>query len=173
MEAYYRAVTQVLETIQTTQQEAMEKAAAACAKAIASKRAIYLFGTGHSHMLAEEPYYRAGGLVPVIPILETGLMLHEGAVKSTKLERLTGYAAILLEQAGVGDGDVLFIISNSGINALPVEMAEEASRRGLPLSPLPPWSIRGMPSRVRRAARSCTSSRISCWTTEECRATRR
>lgn len=108
----------------------MRQAAAACAEPISAKRAVYLFGTGHSHMLAEEPFYRAGGLVPMIPILENAFMLHEGAVKSTKLERLPGYAAVLLEQTGDGKGDVLFVISNSGINSVPVEMAFEARQRG-------------------------------------------
>ncbi|GIP36994.1 hypothetical protein J31TS4_02740 [Paenibacillus sp. J31TS4] len=130
MQSYFEQVSKVLETIQKTQQAAMQQAAAVCAEAISSQRMIFILGTGHSHMLAEEPYYRAGGLVPILPILDTGLMLHEDAVKSTQLERLKGYAAILLDRAGVGRGDVLFIASNSGINSVPVEAALEARQRG-------------------------------------------
>lgn len=131
MDKYFHEVQHVLSQIITTQRNAMSEAVSLCAKAIAANRAIFLFGTGHSHMLAEELYYRAGGLLPIVPILETGLMLHEGAVKSTKLERLSGYADILLEEAGIGQGDILFVISNSGINALPVEMALGAGNLGV------------------------------------------
>lgn len=131
MEQYFNEVQHVLTQIITTQRNGISEAVSLCAKAIAAKRAVFLFGTGHSHMLAEELYYRAGGLLPIVPILETGLMLHEGAVKSTKLERLSGYADILLEESGIGHGDILIVISNSGINALPVEMALGARNLGV------------------------------------------
>ena len=67
---------------------------------------VHAFGTGHSHMLAEELFYRAGGLVRVRPILFEGLMLHAGAELSTRLERLPGLAEALLEQHPMAAGDV-------------------------------------------------------------------
>ena len=77
-------------------------------------------------MLAEEMFYRAGGLVDVRPILFEGLMLHADAPLSTSLERLPGLAVILLDAHGVEAGDVLLVFSNSGRNAVAVELAEAA-----------------------------------------------
>lgn len=82
---------------------------------------VYLFGTGHSHMLAEEVHYRAGGLALTVPILATATMLHEGSVASSAYERMPGVAATIFARYPVGPNDVLVVISNSGINAAPVE----------------------------------------------------
>jgi uncharacterized phosphosugar-binding protein len=103
------------------------------ADALAKGGDIHAFGTGHSHMLAEELYYRAGGLVRVKPILFEGLMLHAGAELSTSLERLPGIAAAILEQHPISPGDVLVVASNSGGNAVVGELAALARERGVPV----------------------------------------
>jgi hypothetical protein len=95
------------------QAPAFGAAAAAMTAAIQQDRLIYLFGTGHSHMLAEEGHYRAGGLACIVPILEPSLMLHNGAVKSTRLEREGGLAPGILARYPIGAGDVLIVFSNS------------------------------------------------------------
>jgi uncharacterized phosphosugar-binding protein len=95
---------------------------------------VHTFGTGHSHLLAEEIYSRAGGLLPVNAIQSAPLMLHEDAVASGDWERLPGVAAALLEYAAVDPArDTLIVISNSGRNAVPVEAAEWARARRVPI----------------------------------------
>lgn len=92
---------------------------------------LHVFGCGHSHILAEECFYRAGGLVPINPIFESSAMLHEGAVKSSLVERMPGFARLILDNYATRPGECLIIFSTSGINPVPVEMAVAARERGL------------------------------------------
>lgn len=98
--------------------------------AVRADRLVYVFGTGHSHLLALELHYRAGGPAFVVPILEESLMLHRGAIASTARERESGAAAAAFAPYPVGPGDVVIVISNSGVNAAPLEAAEIARARG-------------------------------------------
>ncbi len=129
--AYMEAVRDLLDDIARTQADAIDRAASALVETIKCDGTIFLFGSGHSHMLAEEGHYRAGGLAPVTPILIDALMLHEGALRSTAIERIAGLAEGLLKTYAPKPGDVLFIFSNSGVNAVPVEMALAGKQAGL------------------------------------------
>jgi len=82
-------------------------------------------------MLAEELFYRAGGLVRVRPILFEGLMLHGSASLSTSLERMPGLAAALFADHPMIPGDVLIVASNSGSNAVTTELAALARDHGV------------------------------------------
>ncbi len=121
--AYYDEVRRRLDKVFGSQLDTIAAAAAACERAVAADGLIYLFGTGHSHILAEEGHYRAGGLAAVCPILMSGVMLHEGATTSSRLERLSGLAEGLLGRYRIEKRDVLFVFSTSGVNAVPVEAA--------------------------------------------------
>lgn len=130
-EGYLEHLIELMTKLIESQMPAIKKAAELVATAIAKGHIVHVFGVGHSHILAEEAFFRAGGLAPVNAILEPCLMLHEGASKSTRLENIAGLAQVLLDYYEVKQGDVLIIASNSGVNLVPVEMAVFAHNRGV------------------------------------------
>lgn len=128
---YLDIVTQLLTRIEKTQISAFQEAAKWIKAAIDQGGVLHVFSTGHSHMMVEELFYRAGGLVPVNPIFDPATMLHENATKATLIERLPGYAEVILNSTDTRPGEVIVIISNSGINSVPVEMAQLSRKKGL------------------------------------------
>ena len=127
---YLNNIRSLLDHIEKTQSDTIDTVADVCAESVKNGGLLYFFGTGHSHMLCEEPFYRAGGLVCIYPILETDLMLHEGAAKSSDYERLPGLGSIAVSHTPLKKGDVIFLISNSGRNAACIDAALEAKKRG-------------------------------------------
>lgn len=131
-ESYFEKTQDVLTRIRDTQAEAIERAAAMAQSTIEQGGIIYIFGCGHSHLIALDNFYRAGGLCNVCPILDSDLMLHDGAAKSSRMEKMAGLAEPVLERYCLTEKDCLFVISTSGKNAVPVEMARAAVKRGIP-----------------------------------------
>lgn len=127
---YFELLANKLQECAENQAEHIEQAADMILNSINHGGNFYIFGTGHSHMIAEEMYTRAGGLAFFQAILPPELMLHEMVNKSTNLERLAGYAKALLDLYPINEHDTIIIISNSGRNNVPVEMCLEAQKRG-------------------------------------------
>ena len=132
-DAYADAIRTLLDGAIERERERIEQVAELIARSVEGGGLVYVTGTGHAHMLAEEPFYRAGGLAAVHPILLPSLMLHEGAVRSTRLERLPGLAQEAMHDLPMDMDDVLVVASNSGRNAFPVEAALVGRERGTPV----------------------------------------
>ena len=127
---YFNDLIARLASLRDRLAEPMERAADLIAAAARADRRVYVFGTGHSHMMAEELHYRAGGLAITVPILCGAIMLQDGAVASSHFERIEGAVLPILDRYGIQEDDVLIVVSNSGVNAAPIEAARYAREKG-------------------------------------------
>ncbi len=144
---YNQKIKALMDVILTEELGTIRQAAEMIAESIQNDGLFHVFGCGHSHLLVEEMFCRAGGLVPVNAIFESSIMLHEGGLKSTQIEQMSGYAKHILDNYRLEKGEVLLIVSTSGINSLPVEMAMEARERGLKVIALTSSYYANQPSR--------------------------
>lgn len=124
--------TKLLEQINQTifNNEEIDVAAGLVAKCIQNDGLIFIFGCGHSHMLSEEFFYRAGGLANVQPILYEPIMLHHGAAQSSVNEKKNDYIKNFINDYQFTNNDVLIVISTSGINPVPIDVGLKAKEQG-------------------------------------------
>ncbi|WNR42720.1 SIS domain-containing protein [Paenibacillus roseipurpureus] len=130
IDKYFETLHAQLTQIQETQQDKISDIAVKIADSIEAGGIMHVFGSGHSHMIAEDVFHRAGGLACVNAMLEPSLMeLNVG--RATLLERLSGYADVLLTGYSLQPGEVIVVVSNSGINAVPIEVALACKKLGM------------------------------------------
>ena len=127
---YFEKIQEKLQHVLEQEKKSMLVAAENIATTIQANGIIHLFGCGHSHMLTEEMFYRAGGLAPVKPVFIEELMLHKGAVKSSYLERQNDYAEKFIYNQDIQPQDLIIVISTSGLNPVPIDVAIHAKNQG-------------------------------------------
>lgn len=131
LDYYLREMSDLQARVMEGQRAQLLSVAQRMAETIRGDRRIFIFGTGHSHLLAEEGFYRAGGLANVVPMLAEHLMLHSLPALGSRLERTSGLADMILDRYDPQPQEMLFVVSNSGVNQLPVEMAIRGRKREL------------------------------------------
>ena len=131
MREYLEGIVAILRRVEDEEADTMARAADLVADVICRDALVHVFGCGHSHLAALDAFYRAGGLACVSPLLDEDLMLHDGAAKSSRMEKMSGIAAEAFRRQGVKAGDVVVVISASGKNAAPVEMLRAAKAAGV------------------------------------------
>jgi len=128
---YFDKIYEQLRRAEETQSPVIAQAADRLADILANDGLIYVFGATHAGILAQELFYRAGGLVPIVPIFGPGLTTDVRPITLTsELERKSGYAELLLNASGLTARDALIVHSVSGRNTVAIEMAEGARARG-------------------------------------------
>ncbi|WP_088032467.1 SIS domain-containing protein [Evansella clarkii] len=127
---YIQEIEKRIKQLGETEKNTLEEAASHIIRTLRQDGMIHIFGTGHSHLLAEEAFYRAGGLVSVRPILIEELMLHESAWRSSEIERQEGYAENFMKDQPVADIDTVIVVSTSGRNPVPVDVAKISKEKG-------------------------------------------
>ena len=132
MSEYLEKIIENLKTIEEEEGEKIARVAEMVANTIARDGLIFVFGCGHSHLPGLDTFYRAGGLANVSAMLDTDLMLHNGAAKSSRMEKMSGIAYEVFRRYTPTDRDMIFIFSASGKNQVPVEMGDAAREAGIP-----------------------------------------
>ncbi len=128
---YRDGMTERLDTMINTQQDAVNQAAQLFYEQIKADRLIHVYGVGgHSYVGSEEFFFRAGGLANISPMFEASLSLGGGGQKSTMLERQENIGDKIVKAHHLGPDNLLVITSAYGINACSIDAALEAKRCG-------------------------------------------
>ena len=133
------AATALLGRIEQTQSEVLAEASELCADAIGVGRLVHAFGSGHSRIPVEELFPRYGSYPGFNPIVELSMTFHtqvvgaNGQRQAMFIERVEGLAEVILSNFDLEPPDVMLVFSVSGLSAVPIEIAQGARRRGLPV----------------------------------------
>lgn len=130
--AYLDEAKKALERVSANQQDNIVRAAELLVEAVVTDHCIFSFGASHSFILTEELVYRTGGLMLVNPIYPQGMNLFVRPMTQTsQFERILGVGTELLNSSPAKAGDVLLIASTSGRNAVVIDMAIAARKKGV------------------------------------------
>src|SRR5687768_17569364 len=136
---YITQAKTILDRIQSTQMDQIERAAEICAQTIAGDGLVHLFATGHSRIFVEEMFPRHGSFPGFHPIVELSLTFHNLVVGSNGqrqamfLEHVEGFGQVILRNFVFNAPDSFLIFSNSGVNEVVIDVALEAKRLGMPV----------------------------------------
>lgn len=136
IQEYIKKANQILETI-SAQEENMKTAARWFADTILAGRMVHVFGSGHSRIMVEEMWPRYGSFAGFNPIVELSLTFHNlvvganGQRQAMFLENVSGLADRILRNFDTSEQDCALIISSSGTNIVPIEMAEIFKKRNI------------------------------------------
>jgi uncharacterized phosphosugar-binding protein len=119
------------------QNDAINQAAGWFAETILAGRMVHVFGSGHSRIMVEEMWPRYGSFPGFNPIVELSLSFHNlvvgcnGQRQAMFLENISGLAERILRNFDLSTADSALVISSSGCNVVPIEMAEQFQKRGV------------------------------------------
>ncbi|MFI3283579.1 MAG: SIS domain-containing protein [Erysipelotrichaceae bacterium] len=128
---YLNKVEELIQKAHDVNEDKIKELSRVFADNIKEDRVIHTFGTGHSHMIGIELFARAGGLGNVNALLDPDSLTAFGAQRSGAAEKLPGLADVIFDSYKIEKGDIMIISSNSGRNAVPIEMAMRCQKEGV------------------------------------------
>ncbi len=128
---YGNKITEVMEKAEEVNKDTIKMLAEKFAENIENDKVIHTFGTGHSHMLGIELFARAGGLGNVDAMIDPDTLTSFGAQRSGAMEKVSGVSDVIYDSYNIQPGDIMIITSNSGRNAMPIEMAMRCQKEGI------------------------------------------
>ena len=128
---YLNKINDLIKDVHDNNVEVIDKLVRLFADNIKEDRMIHTFGTGHSHMIGIELFARAGGLGNVNSLLDPDTITAFGAQRSGAMEKLSGVSDVIFDSYNIKKGDIMIISSNSGRNAMPIEMALRCKKEGV------------------------------------------
>lgn len=120
-----------LESLISKNEQVMERISRQLVEDVSGGKSLLVFGSGHSSIFPLELYHRAGGASFVVPVVADYLLPTAGPPVVRVLERTAGVATAILARAEPKAGEMLWLASNSGINAAVVDLALEAKKKGM------------------------------------------
>lgn len=130
---YFETMQQVVEKVKTTQGENIKKAAEILAKTTENGGIIYGFGTGHSHLVVDDAFWRAATPANYCALLEQSATGSFEITKSYYIENTYDIGKMIVDYHRITPNDCMIIISNSGNNIAPVDAAIRAKEKGIPV----------------------------------------
>ncbi|WP_374110100.1 sugar isomerase domain-containing protein [Lysinibacillus sp. BPa_S21] len=131
MDAYFLEIQKLMQIVKEQEYAQIKEAARLIVQRLQRGGIVQLFGCGHSQLLAQDAFYRAGGLVPVRPIIIEPLTLHAGAMASSKNEKDPTIIEQYKDHFDFHENDVCIVISTSGRNQAPIDVAFLAKKAGV------------------------------------------
>lgn len=128
---YMNKLSDLLKKAEEANRDTIKELSIKFAENMMNDKIIHTFGTGHSHMIGIELFCRAGGLGNVDAMLDPDTLTSFGAIRSGNIEKLAGLSDIIYDNYTIESGDIMIITSNSGRNAMPIEMAMRCQKDGI------------------------------------------
>ena len=132
-EKYLTGITTIIKKIEETQGPNIMKAAELLAKVTKNDGIIYGFGTGHSHLIIEDAFWRAASPANYCAIVEASALGTFEITKSYLVENTYDIGKYIVDYHRITPNDVLIVVSNSGNNIAPVDAAIRAKEKGIPV----------------------------------------
>ena len=131
LHTYHSYISGMLGRVIEANEEVLPLVIDETARRVREDRLIYVYGPGgHANIASQEAFFRAGGLMNIAAILDEGTMLSSGALRSMAMERTPGYGRVVIDNSGLGEGDLILVVNSYGMNSAVIDSTMRAKELG-------------------------------------------